>query len=203
MLTRLTIGGLTANRASNGFAYYLPGAKGQGFYGGATYYLGENASNVANSKDGTGYGIRLGYALGRLDVAGSTGDTKYVSGDTRQHSIGASWDFGVAKVMGQYGRDKTGGDTGHGGLIGVRVPVGAGDIRASYARYEIERATGANPITSKWAVGYIHNLSKRTALYVTYARAANRGGASHALAGSVTGINESSSGMDTGIRHIF
>jgi predicted porin len=49
----------------------------------------------------------------------------------------------------------------------------------------------------------VHNLSKRTALYATVARAKNSGGAAQALNGAVTGANGSSSGYDFGIRHAF
>jgi predicted porin len=49
----------------------------------------------------------------------------------------------------------------------------------------------------------VHNLSKRTALYATYARVSNSGGAASALNGAVTGVNSSSTGYDFGIRHSF
>jgi hypothetical protein len=53
------------------------------------------------------------------------------------------------------------------------------------------------------AVGYIHNLSKRTALHATYARVSNSGGAAQALNGAVTAAGRSSSGLDVGIKHSF
>jgi predicted porin len=49
----------------------------------------------------------------------------------------------------------------------------------------------------------VHNLSKRTALYGTYARLSNSGGASAALNGGVTGANRASTGIDLGIKHTF
>jgi predicted porin len=59
-------------------------------------------------------------------------------------------------------------------------------------------------------VGYVHNLSKRTALYATYARLNNRGGADLAIDASLPqatavngGVNGNSSGLDLGIRHSF
>lgn len=52
-------------------------------------------------------------------------------------------------------------------------------------------------------MGYVYNLSKRTALYTTFARVRNTGGASAAINGAVTSENNSSSGYDFGINHVF
>lgn len=81
------------------------------------------------------------------------------------------------------------------------MPVGVGQILASYSRYET--TAPGNPESKKLALGYVHNLSKRTALYTTWARVKNSGGAAIALNGSVTGANQSSSGLDIGVRHSF
>ncbi len=81
------------------------------------------------------------------------------------------------------------------------VNRGAGQILASYSQYETT-ATG-NPEGKKPALGYIHHLSKRTALYTTWARLKNSGGAALALNGATTAPNTSSNGLDLGIRHSF
>lgn len=47
----------------------------------------------------------------------------------------------------------------------------------------------------------VHNLPKRTSLYGTYARVRNSGGATAALNGATAGANQSSSGLDLGLRH--
>jgi len=106
--------------------------------------------------------------------------------------------------MGHYVRDRVNSAvpvTGRGALIGVQAPVGTGEIRASYASYHTN-AVGS-PKTRKLAMGYVHHLSKRTAVYATLARADNSGGARVAFAGAVTGPNNSSNGYDLGLRHAF
>ena len=156
-------------RASNSIGYFLPGNLG-GFYGQLQHYRGENNNNVAN--DGTGTSVRVGYANGPANAALSYGTTKFATGDIKATNLGGQWDFGVAKLMGQYGRDRvSGGVTGKGGLIGGLVPVGPGEIRLAYSTYKTN-ALG-NPKTNKIALGYVHNLSKRTAVYATYARLKN------------------------------
>jgi predicted porin len=196
------ITGVTAVRASNSIGYFLPGNLG-GFYGQVQMYLGENPQDagLATEDDGRGLGLRVGFANGPFNVALALSRTDYDAGDVRQNNIGGQWDFGMAKVMGQFSRDKNGSLTGKGWLIGGLVPVGAGEIRLAASRYKVDAA--GDPQTTKLALGYVHNLSKRTALYTTVARVKNKGGAAQALNGAVTSANSNSSGFDFGVRHSF
>jgi predicted porin len=196
------ITGSTAVRSSNGIGYFLPGNLG-GFYGQVQYYLGENLDNVgATEDDGKGLGVRLGYAAGPFNIALALSRTDFAAGDVRQNNIGGQWDFGVAKLQAHFSRDRAGAIDGRGGLIGALFPIGAGEIRAAYSVYRTDGAV-TDPRTRKIALGYVHNLSKRTAVYTTYARVRNSGGAAVSLNASVTGANASSSGFDLGIRHSF
>jgi predicted porin len=198
------ITGVTTVRASNSIGYFLPGNLG-GFYGQAQYYLGENLRNgAATEKDGTGGGLRLGYANGPFNVALGLSETDYAAGNVKQNNIGGQWDFGVAKAMAQYSWDKNGTTKAKGWLIGGLFPVGAGEIRASYSMYRVD--LGAKPETGKFALGYVHNLSKRTAVYTTFAWLKNKNGAAQALNGAAFGagvVNQKSSGWDLGVRHSF
>ena len=146
-------------------------------------------------------------------------------------SLGATYDFGVAKLFGEYSRSKDQRDplnpftvvpdvdlTGY--LIGVMVPIGPGQIRASYSqvKYDFNRVptlfgvNAADPKANKLAVGYVHNLSKRTALYATVARVSNKNGAGLTIGAGPsfsTTFNgtalqaKSSMGYEFGIRHAF
>ncbi|MEO5672946.1 MAG: porin [Ramlibacter sp.] len=199
------ITGVTAVRASNSMGYFLPGNLG-GFYGQVQTYLGENGSPTgAISKDGNGVGIRVGYAAGPFNVAGATSRTRYAAGNVKQSNIGGQWDFGMAKAIANYESDKNGTVSGKGYTIGALVPVGAGEIRAAYSRYKI--STAGTPTAKKLALGYVHNLSKRTAVYATYARTSNSGGsAASAQPGTGAGnpvANGSSNAYDFGVRHSF
>jgi predicted porin len=195
------ITGVTAVRASNSIGYFLPGRLG-GFYGQLQYYMGENLQDgAATEDDGRGIGLRIGFANGPFNVALGMGRTDYAAGDVRQVNLGGQWDFGMARVMAQITRDENGPLDGKGWLLGALVPVGAGEIRVAVSRYEVDVAN--DPETTKLALGYVHNLSKRTAVYTTVARVRNRGGAALALGGSVTGVNQNSTGFDFGVRHSF
>ncbi len=197
-----SLGGPTRTRASNSIGYFLPGNLG-GFYGQAQYYLGENLSNAANKKDGNGLAARVGYANGPINVALALSETKYLSGNIKSFNVGGQYDLGVAKIMAQYNSDDIkNGNEGKGYLIGGLVPVGAGEVRLAYSTYKIE-TPGADPRTNKLALGYVHNLSKRTALYATYAHLTNKNGSAVGLNGAVTAAGKNSNGYDFGIRHSF
>ncbi|MNT82800.1 Outer membrane porin protein 32 precursor [compost metagenome] len=72
----------------------------------------------------------------------------------------------------------------------------------AYSTYKTD-TVGPDPRSNKIALGYVHNLSKRTALYTTVARVGNKNGAASALNGSVTAAGRNSTGYDIGIRHSF
>lgn len=200
-LLGVTSASVAGIRASNSIGYHLPSRLG-GFYGNAMVAMGENnKTGAATEDDGNYRGVRLGWAQGPINVAVSTGRIKMAAGDFRPGNIGASYDFGVARVMLQYIDERIGTVNAKGVQTGVEWRMGPGVLRASYGSYE--RKTGLNPKTTKTAVGYVHNLSKRSAVYATLVRVGNSGGANYALNGAVTGANASSRGMDIGITHSF
>jgi predicted porin len=198
-----SLGGVTTVRASNSIGYFTPGGLG-GFSGQIQYYMGENSSLAANSKDGGGISLRAAYDNGPISAAFAYGKTKYLAGDVATTNFGASYDLGVVKLSGLYDQDKvSGGAKGKGFNIGLTAPVGPGEIRAAFSTYKTD-ALGT-PKTNKFAVGYTYNVSKRTAVYTTFAHVSNKGGATQTLNGSAftTTVNGSSNGLDIGLRHSF
>jgi predicted porin len=195
-------GNLTQVRASNAFGYFLPGNLG-GFYGQFQWYKGENLSNAAAAKTGDGYALRGGFANGPVNVALAVGQLK--TGAATSHdtwNLGGSYDLGVAKLMGHYdAQDNTAGVKQTGYLLGATMPLGAGELKGSYSVSKTNAAT--SPKSTQWAVGYVHNLSKRTAVYATLARVGNSGGANAVLNGATASVNNSSTGYDIGLRHTF
>ena len=208
------ITGPTLVRASNSVSYlyghgfnaaaigYGPGGfTGSGLQLHAMYYLGENPSGTRTSRDGSGYGARAVYSTGNLTMSGAFGRTRYAAGDVRQNNAGASYDFGVVQVMGMYEWDRNGPVSARGWLAGARIPVGVGAIRVAYSRYGTDAAD--SPTAKKWALGYVHPLSKRTSLYTAVAHVRNEGASASALNGAVTAAGKSSNGFDFGIKHSF
>lgn len=219
-------------RSSNTIGYFLPSNLG-GFYGQLQYGLPETTKTTGLTQDQTGryVGGRFGYANGPLDVAVAYGQSDVaipaallgVSRDkVKTANLGASYDFGVVKPFVQLSQVKanvdfvspfTAGTSAkyNGYLIGATAPVGPGLIRASFSS-ETAKVGGPDGKANKFALGYVHNLSKRTALYATYAHVNNKNGEGLTVSqgtvpspqvGFATGVPGSSNGYDFGIRHAF
>jgi predicted porin len=204
-------------RSNNMVEYFLPPNLG-GVYGQLSYAFSEVAKPVTvvgNKADAGRYlGGRVGYASGPFNVAIAYGRTEgqetLASPDVKDWNLGGQWDFGVAKLMGYYDHSKydagaTGDATLKSWLIGGLVPVGAGEVRLSYGQSKFDNS---GPKANQWALGYVHNLSKRTALYATYAELKNKNGAALTIVpgnGVITTgvVNAKASGFDLGIRHSF
>ncbi|MDM0072819.1 porin [Variovorax sp. J2P1-59] len=211
------LGGLsspTGTRASNSVGYFLPPNLG-GFYGQVMVATGENDSMavlpgpvpVSIQDDGNYAGVRVGYLNGPFNVAIATGKTQYATGDLRVTNLGAYYTFEALmslKLMAEYYDESQGTVDGKGALVGFSLPIGPGEIKFSYARYERELASNLpKPTSSKVALGYVHNLSKRSAAYLTVARISNSDGASASLGGVLTSPNSASTGTEFGFRHAF
>lgn len=208
----------TAITASNAVSYWLPPNLG-GLYGMAMVALGENPSGAANHNDGSFRSVRLGYLNGPFDVAGAFSHTQYMStatlGDYRHANIGASYNAGFARFFVLFNDVKV--DVVNGPIkkdtwvIGAHVPVGPGRLRFSYGRLD-DRSAGRNGNgtlrsdndATLFGVGYVYEMSKRTALYATYGRVSNEGQANYLASGGLTPTpGGRSSGIEAGVRHTF
>jgi predicted porin len=200
-------GGATSVRASNMVGYITPNTLG-GFRGQAQYFFGEN--NVANTdrKTGNGYSLSGAYTAGPIYLAIGNGVTKddvsSSTGEIKNLTATGAYTIGDAKISVGYAQEKVNMTTpikASGYIVSGIYRLGLNDLKASISTYGTDATN--DPKTNKLAIGMVHNLSKRTALYGTLARVSNRGGADVALNKSVTGANQSSTGFDLGIRHSF
>ena len=196
-----SIGGYpTSFRVSNAIEYMYNTHGwwgGKGFYGMVQHYIGGNARDSANPDDGTGDGIRLGFAQGPFDIAMAATSTRYFTGDFTQRVLAASWDLGAVTLKAQFSRDTLGAVDSRGYLIGAVAPVGGGMVRGDYSVY---KTVGSDAGISKWALGYMYSLNQSTVLYATYAQLSNSGGYNAAFPGSSTEANGSSTGLELGFK---
>lgn len=208
-------------RVSNAITYLTPDTLG-GFYAHGSHFFGENVKNgAANEDDGTGNTLRLGYVKGPFHAAvGYTNVTFKASptgtaagspsGDFRVTNAMFNYNFGVFKLMTAVSRDVRKSPVeavGKTWSVGGIMPVGVNEFRVAVGRYTIDAGpTTVDPSATKFAVGYVHNLSKRTAFYTTLAQVRNKNGARVALGGAAIGAgltDAKSTGFDIGIRHHF
>lgn len=198
----------TTIRANNMVSYSSPNFSG--FTGNISYAFDEKQG--ANNM-GRYIGGNVGYDNGPLSVTAAYGTLAgATNGDRNEMSIGASYNFGVAKVVGLAQQVKYKPDTGSSAkfnnyMLGVSAPVGGvGEVKAQYAYYDQK---GNDTKAQQLSLGYVHNLSKRTALYGTVAYMKNNKNSGLGLAakgindGSLSALGKNQTGVQVGIRHAF
>lgn len=185
----------------NGLNYFLPGELG-GFVGHLAYALGEQNSTPSTTKnDGKYVGGRVGYAAGPFAIAVATGTTQYSTGDFKQTNLGVTFRVGPAKLMLLAGENKVGVTKTSVVTLGTQFTVGNGEIRAAYTQLD---AKGVASDAHQIALGYVHDLSKRTALYATASQIDNKGaGKTFNLGVSPVTAGGNSTGYEIGLRHNF
>jgi predicted porin len=200
----------TTVRSSNAVQYLLPGGLG-GVEGGAMVAAGEGGT-AANGQHKV-IGARLGYAAAQWGVSAAhtrTENDLTLVGTHQDSAIGAHLSLPVVRLSAAYRQFKYDLAKQRNVLFGVVVPVGSsGEVKASYNRVDLSGRVGATVIDANGAtqigLGYVHSLSKRTALYATGSRIGNKGAATYAVPGGPAGLagGGSSTGFEAGLRHSF
>lgn len=203
---QVNTGGTTARtnvRASNSVGYFLPANLG-GFTGHFMYAIGEQPSNAgATADDGKYVGARVGYRAGNLNMAIATGTTQYATGDFKQTNFAINYQFGPAKLMYLWGKNEVGVTSTTANMVGTQYKLGSGQLRFAYTTLKADKV--AND-ASQWAVGYVHDLSKRTALYANYSQLTNDGTGTRFTVGggnNTTSPGGGATGYEFGVRHSF
>jgi predicted porin len=220
-------------RADNSIGYFLPSnvgglygqfmaAAGEGGNAGVSSPLNAAAINGSNINPGRYIGGRLGFAAGPFDVAAAYAQQRFtgnltnlnIAGTTAEQktwNIGGSYDLGVVKLLGYFDRDTVASLRENRFSFSAVVPLGQGEIHAGYDRSKLTGSLGVASVDNKvdqFKVGYVYNLSKRTALYSTYSHLKN-GNASRLSVASGTAITAAptaggkSTGVEFGLRHFF
>lgn len=172
----MQLNALRVVRQDNSIRYDSPNFSGFGVQ--AIYSLKEaNATSTptvpavfANANNG--YGVSANYANGPITAAAGWNRVTN-SNDSDYWVVGGGYAFGPAKVTALY-EDAEINTTGieveqKNALIGLAYNIGAGTINASFGRLKTE-ALGVSNADKKLALGYTHNLSKRTSLYANASR---------------------------------
>ena len=199
-------------RSSNMISYYTPN------FGGLTAGLGYGFDEQTTGKDGRYVGGYVAYDNGPLSLAASYDQRDLlvnglVAGsavlDRDTFTLGGSYNLNVVKLNAivQQSKYKALGESEkvNAYALGVSAPVGAGEVKLQYALYD-------NKIIDSKAhqisLGYVHNLSKRTAVYGTVAYMDNKDASKLNLSAKGLGTidaraGDSQTGVQVGIRHSF
>lgn len=183
-VTNVSGSNIFETRADNTIAYATPNMGGFQAIAYYSFNLAANEVGPSSSEIRVG-GVGFRYTAGGLDAFYSYNNADHLNNlvgttanlDLDNHSVGLSYDFGVAKIMGAYLH--TGGDFYANNAkqysLGVQVPVGAGVISAGFGHDQNIGGVRDND-QDTWSLTYKHNLSKRTFLYAGYQRQDPDGG---------------------------
>ena len=202
-------------RSSNMISYYTPNFSG--FTAGLGYGFDEKA-DTTNSKKGRYVGGYVAYDNGPLSVALSYDESSALvltspaatGADRNRLTLGGSYNLNVVKlnaILQQTKDDVPGGSERkvNAYMLGASAPVGAGEVKLQYALYD-QKAIDSK--AHQISLGYVHNLSKRTAVYGTVAYMDNKDASKLNLSAKGLGTidaraGDSQTGYQVGIRHAF
>ena len=187
-------------RLDNAVSYFLPSKIG-GVYGQVMVAASESAA----TNPGRYIGGRVGFAAGPFDVSAAAAEQRIdgpTVGKLKTYNVGGSYDLGVVKLLGYVNRDTllTARETR--GSFSVVVPMGQGEVHASYGRSKATDTNFDNSV-SQFGLGYVYSLSKRTAVYSTVSRLNNGNASILSVGGVAPTLGNNSTGFEFGVRHFF
>lgn len=202
-----TSGDANGIRSSNMISYYTPD------FSGFTAGLGYGFDEQTSGKAGRYVGGYVAYENGPLGVAVSY-DQRNLAADVDRNAltVAGSYNLNVVKLNAiiQQTKDDVPGASDrkvNAYALGASAPIGAGEVKLQYALYD-QKAIDSK--AHQISLGYVHNLSKRTALYGTVAYLKNKDNSNLSLAAKNLGSNltgpgagENQTGVQLGIRHSF
>lgn len=188
------------NRISNSVRYDSPVFSG--ISGSVAYGFGENEGTATNVGDATdNVSMHIKYAAGPLLVGYAHQEEKLAQAaltaaqvTNKYDLLGASYDFGVAKLTGSYNQAKDSTTKDKEYQVGVSAPFGAFTVAAGYSKATSERAGRADLDGEGYTLVGTYDLSKRTTMYVGY-KATD-------VETSATATTETST-FAAGVRHTF
>jgi predicted porin len=199
----------TTVRSDNGVQWLLPGGLG-GLEGGLMLALGEGGavgSGLAKLA-----ALRLGYAAKTWSVSAATAQSEnsQTGGDRfKDTAIGGTFDLANVRLSGAWRTFRQAQAKQSMWLLGAVATFGPHELKASWVKADLEGRVGATTIDGNDAtqvgLGYVYNLSKRTALYGTLAQISNDGAARYVITDGPPGMPNggTSRGIEFGVRHRF
>ncbi|GAP38070.1 porin [Piscinibacter sakaiensis] len=199
----------TTVRASNSVQAFLPGGLG-GVEGGVMVAAGEggSAANGANKL----IGARLGWSGGGHGVvvatARTTNDLTGRDRPFRDTVVGGQTGLGPVKLTAAWRRFEHADATQTNLMLSAVYAIGPGELKLSLLRADLSGRVGSTTVSANDArqigLGYVHHLSKRSALYAQAARIDNDGRGNFVIPGGpALTAGGRSSGVEAGLRHSF
>lgn len=202
----------TTVRSDNALQLLLPAnpAGLAGLEGGVMLAPGEGgavASGLAKL-----VGLRLGYAgkgFGASAAQTTSENSQTTAGKFRDTVAGGHVDVANVRLSGAWREFKDASSKQTLMLVGAAATFGLHEVKASWTRSTQAGKVG-NTVTdgndaTQWGLGYVYNLSRRSALYASVAQIDNAGAARFVISDGAPGIvaGGKSRGYEAGLRHRF
>jgi predicted porin len=199
----------TTVRANNSIQVVLPSGLG-GLEGTLMVAAGEGgtaANGFAKLNS-----ARLGWASGKFGVVAAASETTNSltgrSDKFKDTVIGGNAGFGDFKLSAAWREFKFLAAKQTNTLVGATYVIGQSEIKASVVRGNLAGSVGSTNIDANDAtqigLGYVYNVSRRSALYTTVSRIDNDGAANFVIPGGPTLVaGRKSTGYEAGLRHSF
>ncbi|NHC07082.1 porin [Azonexus fungiphilus] len=175
----------------------------------------ERTDKGVKNADHTVWAINPNFTYGNLFVGANYHkvDRDDLDAQSKVWDLGATYDFGVAKLHALYGqaKDSVGAQNNKDKkwMVGASAPIGKFTVLASYSRLKSEGNVAAldGDKVSKWSLGSTYALSKRTNLYAAYAKMSTNDNAEGQFGVGGTGgavdAGMYQTGFNFGLRHQF
>lgn len=199
----------TTVRADNAVQFLLPAGWG-GLEGGLMVAAGEGG--LVTAGQAKVLGLRIGYTAPAFSLSAATTrseNTLTVNGRFSDDVIGGSTQFAGLKLSGAWRRFSVDDARQTLLMLGASHAWGAHELKASWLQSNQAGRVGATRLDANDArqlgLGYVHHLSKRTALYATLAQVSNDGAARYVISDGPAGMagGGTSRGYEAGLRHRF
>lgn len=202
----------TTVRSDNALQLLLPANPGglAGVEGGLMLAPGEGgavASGLAKL-----VGVRLGYAgkgFGVSAASTTSENSQTTAGKFRDTVVGGQLDVANVRLSGAWREFKYATSKQTLLLIGATATFGLHEVKASWTQANLAGKVGATAVgandATQWGLGYVYNLSRRSALYASVAQIQNDGAQRFVISDGAAGIvaGGSSRGYEAGLRHRF
>lgn len=199
----------TTVRSDNTVQYLLPGNLG-GVEGGLMAAAGEGRdATLGRAKV---LGVRLGYAAKTFGISAATASSENsltTAGKFSDTVIGGRVDLANVKLSAARRQFRYDDSRQTLSLLGAVATWGPHEVKASWVRSDMSGAVAGTAIdrddATQWGLGYVYNLSKRSALYATISTIGNDGATRYVIADGPPGMaaGGTSRGYEAGIRHRF
>ncbi|NRF67561.1 porin [Aquincola sp. S2] len=157
-------------------------------------------------------GARVGYAAKSFSVSAAAARTENSltsAGSFQDKVVGGHVDVADVRLSGAWREFRQSQATQRLLMLGAVATFGQHEVKASWVKADMSGRAGTVSIDGTGAdqcgLGYVYNLSKRTAMYATVARIGNDGLARYVISDGPAGMaaGGTSRGYEAGIRHRF